>query len=175
QCIHPEVSYSERTGINNTVVILDRIHVPLIQMELPPRPKLFDFHGVSMTNYFTDNWDNVQNFQARPDDILIATYPKAGLSQSDVDTAPERQRPIFEKVPFLELLIPIYPPGVEVLDNLTTSPRLIKTHLPVQLLPKSFWEQNCRIVYVARNAKDNAVRNRVTPKSSISSMRTWLR
>jgi hypothetical protein len=56
-------------------------------MELPPRPKLFDFHGVSMTNYFTDNWDNVQNFQARPDDILIATYPKAGLSQSEVDVS----------------------------------------------------------------------------------------
>uniref|UniRef100_A0A4W5LJU2 Sulfotransferase n=1 Tax=Hucho hucho TaxID=62062 RepID=A0A4W5LJU2_9TELE len=134
-------------------------------MELPPRPKLFDFHGVSMTNYFTDNWDNVQNFQARPDDILIATYPKAGTTWVSYildllyfgQTAPECQRPIFEKVPFLELLIPIYPPGVEVLDNLTTSPRLIKTHLPVQLLPKSFWEQNCRIVYVARNAKDNAV------------------
>uniref|UniRef100_A0A8C7T3L9 Sulfotransferase n=1 Tax=Oncorhynchus mykiss TaxID=8022 RepID=A0A8C7T3L9_ONCMY len=122
-------------------------------MELPPRPKLFDFHGVSMTNYFTDNWDNVQNFQARPDDILIATYPKAGTTWVSYildllyfgQTTHEHQRPIFEKVPFLELLIPLYPPGVEVLDNLTTSPRLIKTHLPVQLLPKSFWEKNCRI------------------------------
>ena len=47
-------------------------------MEQPPRPEMFDFHGVSMTKYFTDNWDNVQNFKARPDDILIATYPKAG-------------------------------------------------------------------------------------------------
>lgn len=48
-------------------------------MELPPRPKLFDFHGVSMIHHFTDNWENIRNFQARPDDILIATYPKAGL------------------------------------------------------------------------------------------------
>lgn len=47
-------------------------------MEKPPRPTLFDFHGVSMTKYFTKNWDNVQNFKARPDDIVIATYPKAG-------------------------------------------------------------------------------------------------
>lgn len=47
-------------------------------MAKPPRPTLFDFHGVSMTTYFTDNWENIQNFQARPDDILIATYPKAG-------------------------------------------------------------------------------------------------
>lgn len=50
-------------------------------MEPPPRPKLFDFHGVSMTKCFTDNWDNVQNVKARPDDILIATYPKAGKFQ----------------------------------------------------------------------------------------------
>lgn len=47
-------------------------------MELPPRPTLFDFHGVSMTNFFTDNWENVQKFQARPDDIVLASYPKAG-------------------------------------------------------------------------------------------------
>lgn len=53
-------------------------NMALSQMEKQPRPALFDFHGVSMTKYFTDNWDNIQNFQARPDDILVATYPKAG-------------------------------------------------------------------------------------------------
>lgn len=47
-------------------------------MEKPPRPTLLDFHGVYMTKYFTENWDNIQNFKARPDDIVIATYPKAG-------------------------------------------------------------------------------------------------
>ncbi|XP_067381834.1 cytosolic sulfotransferase 3-like isoform X2 [Channa argus] len=98
--------------------------VDLHKMELPPRPEMFDFHGVSMTHYFTDNWENVQNFQARPDDILIATYTKAGKDK---------------------------------VDGLSTSPRIYKTHFPVQFVPKSFWEQNCRIVYVARNPKDNAV------------------
>ncbi|KAJ3610385.1 hypothetical protein NHX12_022477 [Muraenolepis orangiensis] len=44
---------------------------------MPPRLQIFDFHGVSMVPKFTDNWENIQSFKARPDDILIATYPKA--------------------------------------------------------------------------------------------------
>ncbi|XP_061112961.1 cytosolic sulfotransferase 3-like [Conger conger] len=132
-----------------------------------PRPELFDFHGVSMVHLFTDNWDNVQNFQAKPDDILIATYPKAGTTwvshMLDLlyfwKSSPKRgvSLPIYERVAFLESCIPNLPKGVELADKMTTSPRLIKTHLPVQFVPKSFWEQKCRIVYVARNAKDNVV------------------
>ncbi|KAF4070627.1 hypothetical protein AMELA_G00287490 [Ameiurus melas] len=131
------------------------------------RPKLFDFHGVSMTHVFTDNWDKVQNFKAKPDDIVVATYPKAGTTWLcyilDLlyfhQTCPEREKsvPIYDRVPFLELIYPPYPTGTDMADTLLTSPRIIKTHLPVQFLPKSFWEQNCRIVYVARNAKDNVV------------------
>ncbi|XP_061760239.1 cytosolic sulfotransferase 2-like [Nerophis ophidion] len=131
------------------------------------RAELFDFHGVSMTRYFTDNWDNVQNFQARPDDILIATYPKAGTTWVSCildllhfgQTSSERQTSIsiYDRVPFLEMSVPSVPKGTELLDKLVTSPRLIKTHFPVQFVPKSFWEQNCRIVYLARNAKDSVV------------------
>ncbi|XP_005740586.1 cytosolic sulfotransferase 3-like [Pundamilia nyererei] len=136
-------------------------------MELPPRPQLFDFNGVSMTNIFTDNWDNVQNFKARPDDILIATYPKAGTTWVSYildllyfgNMSPDRQTSIsvHDRVPFLEICAPPLPSGADLADKLPTTPRLIKTHLPVQFVPKSFWEQRCKVVYVARNAKDNAV------------------
>ncbi|XP_013871614.1 cytosolic sulfotransferase 3 [Austrofundulus limnaeus] len=132
-----------------------------------PRPELFDFHGVSMTRLFTDNWEEVQNFEARPDDILIATYPKAGTTWVSYildllyfgQTCPERQTtiPIFERVPFLEIFVPNLISGKDQAENLPTTPRLIKTHFPVQFVPKSFWEQNCKVVYVARNAKDNMV------------------
>ncbi|CAN9515475.1 unnamed protein product [Ophioblennius macclurei] len=136
-------------------------------MDPASRPKLFDFHGVSMVNYFTDNWEAIQNFQARPDDILIATYPKAGTTWVSYilellyfgQKSPVRQTavPIYERVPFLELQYPDMDTGTDLADQLTTTPRLIKTHYPIQFVPKSFWEQNCRVIYVARNAKDNLV------------------
>lgn len=35
--------------------------------------------------------------------------------------------------------------GLETVESLTTRPRLIKTHLPIQFVPKSFWDNNCRV------------------------------
>ncbi|KAM3617682.1 uncharacterized protein V6R79_009594 [Siganus canaliculatus] len=136
------------------------------KVNLPPRPNLFDFHGVSMTHYLTDTWEKVQNFQARPDDILVVTYPKAGTTWVSYildllyfgQKSPEHQTSdLNERVPYLELCLPPLTPGYDMVMNLTTSPRLIKTHFPVQFVPKSFWEQNCKMIYVGRNAKDNAV------------------
>ncbi|ELK23187.1 Estrogen sulfotransferase [Myotis davidii] len=46
--------------------------------------------------------------------------------------------------------------GVKQLKEMA-SPRILKTHLPAQLLPASFWEKNCKMIYLCRNAKDVAV------------------
>ncbi|XP_053882784.1 sulfotransferase 1B1-like isoform X2 [Malaclemys terrapin pileata] len=80
-------------------------------------------HGIPLMEPIAQQWGPIENFQARPDDLLISTYPKAGVQQ-------------LANVP---------------------SPRVIKTHLPFQLVPKSFWENRCKVIYVARNAKDNVV------------------
>uniref|UniRef100_A0A3B4WNV0 Uncharacterized protein n=1 Tax=Seriola lalandi dorsalis TaxID=1841481 RepID=A0A3B4WNV0_SERLL len=53
-----------------------------------------------MTQYFTDNWRNIQNFQARPDYILIASYPKTGHLN------PPSQHPCRSSGPFARWLIP---------------------------------------------------------------------
>uniref|UniRef100_A0A3B4FXZ0 Sulfotransferase n=1 Tax=Pundamilia nyererei TaxID=303518 RepID=A0A3B4FXZ0_9CICH len=125
------------------------------QMEVPLRPEMFDFHGVSMTNVITDNWDNVQDFKARPDDILISTYPKAG---TDVVTwLLFNNKIIPQNLIANDSFLSLPYSGTDLADKLPTTPRLIKTHLPVQFVPKSFWEQRCRVVYMARNAKDNVV------------------
>ncbi|XP_023392379.1 sulfotransferase 1C4 isoform X2 [Pteropus vampyrus] len=79
--------------------------------------------GILQPTPTCDTWDQIWNFQAKPDDLLISTYPKAGLEQA----------------------------------NAMPSPRILKTHLPINLLPPSFLEKNCKIIYVARNPKDTMV------------------
>ncbi|XP_077303529.1 sulfotransferase 1B1-like isoform X2 [Lithobates pipiens] len=131
------------------------------------RRDLVNVRGVPMICAFAHNLDEItDHFQAREDDIVIATYPKSGttwmseivdLVLNDGDIEKSRRDAIFQKVPMLEFRIPgEVPPGSEKLESVP-SPRVIKTHLPVPLFPKSLWDKNVKIIYVARNPKDVAV------------------
>ncbi|XP_067401860.1 sulfotransferase 1B1-like isoform X1 [Emydura macquarii macquarii] len=123
-------------------------------------------HGIPLMEPIAQQWGPIEDFQARPDDLLIATYPKAGttwmqeivdliLVRGDVEKA--SRAPTHVRIPFLEICSPPpVPSGVQQLVNVP-SPRVIKTHLPFQLVPKSFWENRCKVIYMARNAKDNVV------------------
>ncbi|XP_075035090.1 sulfotransferase 1B1-like [Mixophyes fleayi] len=123
-------------------------------------------HGVPLMQPIANGWDKVEKFHARPDDLLIATYPKAGTTWTQEiidcimnggDVEKTKRAPTHVRSPFLELCSPPpVPSGIDILE-VTPSPRLVKTHLPYELVPKSFWEQKCKAIYVARNAKDNAV------------------
>ena len=61
-----------------------------------------------------------------------------------------------ERVPFLERA---HHPHAEHPDiNTLPSPRILKTHLPYNIIPKSAKEDStCQYIYVARNPKDVAV------------------
>ncbi|XP_006883890.1 PREDICTED: sulfotransferase 1C4 [Elephantulus edwardii] len=110
-------------------------------------------------------WDQIWNFQAKPDDLLISTYPKAGttwtqeivdLIQNKGDVEKSKRAPTHIRIPFIEWVIPGIGCGLEQ-ANAMPSPRTLKTHLPFDLLPPSLLEKNCKIIYVARNPKDNMV------------------
>jgi len=56
----------------------------------------------------------------------------------------------------LDLVQQISQPVYDVL-NAMKSPRFIKTHLPISLLPPNLLDVGCKVVYMARNPKDVAV------------------
>lgn len=130
------------------------------------RFRLVPVHGVPLMEPIATSWERIEKFQARPDDLLIATYPKAGTTwmQEIVDSIinegeveKTKRAPTHVRSPFLEICSPPpVPSGIDMLE-ITPSPRLVKTHLPYALVPKSFWQQKCKVIYVARNAKDNVV------------------
>lgn len=133
------------------------------------RPEIGEVQGIPVTKPICTIWDQVWNFKARPDDLLIATYAKAGTTwtqeivdmiQQNGDVEKCRRASTYKRHPFLEWYIPgsshLAYSGLKLAEAMP-SPRTIKTHLPVQLVPPSFWQQNCKIIYVARNAKDNLV------------------
>ncbi|XP_070272916.1 sulfotransferase 1C4-like [Myotis yumanensis] len=121
--------------------------------------------GILQPTPTCDSWDQIWDFQARPDDLLICTYPKAGttwtqeivdLIQNEGDVDRTQRAPTHVRFPFIEWIIQSIGSGLEQ-ANAMPSPRTLKTHLPFQLLPPSFLEKNCKIIYMARNPKDNLV------------------
>lgn len=146
-----ELSYSNAVEV---------AHESLIRFPLIP------VRGVPLMNLIAEKWDVIWAFRPDPSDILIATYPKAGTTwtQEIVDLLlhngdPEacKRAPTHIRCPFLEIQSPPpIPSGLDLLNDMKP-PRMIKTHLPFQLVPLGFWENKCKVIYVARNAKDNMV------------------
>uniref|UniRef100_A0A2K6FBT5 Sulfotransferase n=1 Tax=Propithecus coquereli TaxID=379532 RepID=A0A2K6FBT5_PROCO len=76
----------------------------------------FDYvQGIRQPTPTCDIWDQIWNFQAKPDDLLIGTYPKAGttwtqeivdLIQNDGDVENSKRAPTHVRFPFIEWIIP---------------------------------------------------------------------
>ncbi|KAM3334895.1 hypothetical protein ACQJBY_029358 [Aegilops geniculata] len=108
-----------------------------------------------------------EHFKARPDDTLLATFPKCGTTwlkalaftvtnrfdhAATSDTHLLLTRHPQDLVPFLEMPYHQLHPIAD-LEKLA-SPRLLATHMPITLLPPCVSKLGCRVVYLFRNPKD---------------------
>ncbi|XP_070543220.1 sulfotransferase 1B1-like [Ptychodera flava] len=116
--------------------------------------------------------DALKTFEVRDDDVFLVTYPKAGttwlqelvsLISMDGDIDEVVDIPVDARAPHLEITVPFdrqgtitAPPSYLSIATMD-SPRLIKTHLPMDLLPRQIKEKRTKVIYVARNPKDLAV------------------
>lgn len=150
---------------------------------LPPECVQFDkntrFRKVFLPTKYKTIADDILNFEVREDDIWVITYPKSGttlmsnivwLLKNDLDFETDTTVRLNARVFYLESGL-IFNDGYDQqaaiiinemdrkLDiiNAAKSPRIIKTHLHVNLLPKQIWTVKPKIIYVAREPKDVAV------------------
>ncbi|XP_037484226.1 flavonol 3-sulfotransferase-like [Triticum dicoccoides] len=112
-----------------------------------------------------------RRFAPRPDDVILASYPKCGTTwlkalafatmTRDAYPAPA-QHPLLrlnphDCIPFLD---EIFADGQEAKLEKLPSPRLMNTHMPHTLLPESVTGAavaGCKVVYICRDPKDMVV------------------
>ncbi|KAI6214713.1 Sulfotransferase 1B1 [Aphelenchoides besseyi] len=117
---------------------------------------------------------DIRNMKFTADDILIASYPKSGTTWMcelvsalayNGDTDAVRKVRQDERCNWIELeqnywwvrAFYKYNKDQAEKDGSANRRRVFFTHLPLELLPESALNGDCKIVYVARNPKDNAV------------------
>ncbi|XP_042886970.1 sulfotransferase 1C4-like [Penaeus japonicus] len=101
------------------------------------------------------------HFQFRASDVIVASYPKCGTTwmqeivymlTHNLEKTGAANEVLETRFPYLE-----YPyPGIKSVAA-KPGPRLIKTHLPLTLLPPSFENSNAKLIYITRNPRDTAV------------------
>ncbi|XP_072471973.1 sulfotransferase 2A1-like [Notamacropus eugenii] len=112
-------------------------------------PLLPTVHNVKFIERLQDD------FEVRDKDIIIITYPKSGthwmieilsLIYSKGDPTWVKSVPFWKRSPWIE-------GHTEVVKN-KADPRLLTSHLPICLFPKSYFSSKAKIIYVARNPRD---------------------
>ncbi|XP_020013634.1 sulfotransferase 2B1 [Castor canadensis] len=112
---------------------------------------IYSPESISQAEYATD---------VRDDDIFIITYPKSGttwmieilsLILKDGDPSWILSVPIWERAPWCETIM-----GAFSLPD-QPSPRLMSSHLPIQLFTKAFFTSKAKVIYLGRNPRDVVV------------------
>jgi len=138
--------------------------------------------GVYMPERFLEVAEEIYNFEVRPTDVWIVTYPKCGTTvmqemlwqmSRGVDRSAFKIH-LWGRSPFLDMCVlnlhefdtstPMGQMQHRIIresvqwarDQPEEMPRIIKTHLPLSMLPPNLLN-TAKVVYVARNPRDCCV------------------
>ncbi|MEC4819738.1 MAG: sulfotransferase domain-containing protein [Scytonema sp. PMC 1069.18] len=120
------------------------------------KPKYTVYNGFSIPLGFpVEGFASGLNYEAQPEDIFIATYPKCGTTwtQHIVWLIQHEGEPLSQEKSMTVMMPHLEEVGKKVVAALPT-PRVIKTHLPFQMTP---YHSDAKYIYVARNPFDCAV------------------
>ncbi|XP_033741699.1 sulfotransferase 4A1-like [Pecten maximus] len=125
------------------------------------RPQMIKYRDTILPIFVEKILDDVENFESNENDIWVVSFPRSGttllqemvdLVNSEGDFVRVLTKTLEERFPYFEYMYP----GIKSIEKME-SPRLIKSHLPHSLLPKSVREGKGKIIYIARNPKDTCV------------------
>ncbi|XP_055842435.1 luciferin sulfotransferase-like [Episyrphus balteatus] len=125
-------------------------------------PNSWKYKPTCMPVEYKSRAEAFANFKVRKDDIWIVTYPKCGTTwtqemtwmlMNDLNFDEAKSVDITQRSIYFELegMIPTDEWKHFDLLNEQKSPRVIKSHLPISLLPRDIWRKKCK------NSNDNMI------------------
>ncbi|KAM9601198.1 sulfotransferase 6B1 [Trichechus inunguis] len=121
---------------------------------------LFTSQGIPypVTMCTSETFQALDTFEARSDDIVLASYPKCGSNWllhivSELIFAVSKKKYKYPEFPVLECGDPEKYQRMKQFP----SPRILATHLHYDKLPGSIFKNNAKILVLFRNPKDTAV------------------
>ncbi|XP_061394231.1 sulfotransferase 1 family member D1-like [Musca vetustissima] len=123
---------------------------------------------------------DILNMEIRSDDVFVVTFIKCGttwmqeaawLLMNNLDFEKSKAMHVWERSPFLDNHgFNVGAPNAIEYCKTAPSPRVIKTHMPANLLPLEIWKKKVKTIYVARNCKDVVV----SSYHFLKNLRQWL-
>lgn len=145
-----------------------------------PFPSDYKFSQCFLPKKYLWQADRIENFRVNADDVWVVSFPKAGTTwtlnivsflMNGLDFSADYKTELdsfFERGMYSEVndenkndqeYLALARQFEQLLDDFDKepSPRLFKTHLPAQMLPKDVWKTKSKMIYVYRDAKDVAI------------------
>lgn len=127
-----------------------------------PVSKKWDQRAAVIDTSFKPFIGKIQDFEIRDDDVWIVTFPKCGttwtqemawLLLNNFNYNEAKNNDMYIRSPFLEYSAIYRDSGVNSFDECAKlqSPRLIKTHLPMPLLPRQLWSKKAKVSFIIYN------------------------